>query len=203
MNTLQFHKLPETFFQKAVLKIAPKLLGKYFVKKEGQKLLIGKIIEVEAYVDKIDEASHSFNGVTNRNKLMFASGGKLYVYFIYGNHYCCNVVCDKEGVGSAVLIRALEPLKGIEIMVERRFRKSEVTAKEFLNLTNGPGKICRAFNIAKDENGMDLCGEEIFLAEGEKVPKRNILQSPRIGIKKSKELPWRFYLKDNPFVSAK
>jgi DNA-3-methyladenine glycosylase len=203
MNTLQFHKLPETFFQKAVLKIAPKLLGKYFVKKEGQKLLIGKIIEVEAYVDKIDEASHSFNGVTKRNKLMFASGGKLYVYFIYGNHYCCNVVCDKEGVGSAVLIRALEPLKGIEIMVERRFRKSEVTAKEFLNLTNGPGKICRAFNIAKDENGKDLCGEEIFLAEGEKVPKKNVLQSPRIGIKKSKELPWRFYLKDNPFVSAK
>ncbi len=203
MNTKQFHKLPETFYQKDVVKIAPKLLGKYFVKKEKQQFLIGKIVEVEAYADKIDEASHSFTGVTKRNKLMFDSGGKLYVYFIYGNHFCCNVVCDKEGVGSAVLIRALEPLKGIEMMVERRFQKNEVTAKEFLNLTNGPGKICKAFNISKDENGIDLCSDNIFLVEGEKILKKNIAASPRIGIKKSKELLWRFYLKDNPFVSAK
>lgn len=203
MTTPQFHKLSKTFYQKDVLKIALKLPGKYLVKKEGQKFLIGKIVEVEAYADKIDAASHSYSGVTKRNKLMFASGGKLYVYFIYGNHFCCNVVCDKEGIGSAVLIRALEPLKGIQVMAERRFQKSEVTAKEFLNLTNGPGKICKAFNISKNENGIDLCGEDIFLTEGEKVPKINIMQSQRIGIKRSTELPWRFYLKDNPFVSAK
>jgi len=203
MNFMQLHKLPVEFYQKDVLKIAPSLLGKYLVKKEGQKYLLGKIVEVEAYVDKIDEASHSFIGITKRNEVMFASGGKLYVYFIYGNHFCCNVVCGKEGVGSAVLIRALEPLQEMEVMAQRRFQKSEVTGKEFLNLTNGPGKICKAFNITKDQNGIDLCGEEIFIAEGEKIPKKNIIQAPRIGIKKSAELLWRFYLKDNPFVSAK
>ncbi|NCQ17054.1 MAG: 3-methyladenine DNA glycosylase [Ignavibacteria bacterium CG_4_8_14_3_um_filter_37_9] len=203
MNTRQFHKLPKKFYQKNVLEIARKLTGKYLVKKEGQKFLAGKIVEVEAYADKIDEASHSFRGITKRNQLMFATGGKMYVYFIYGNHFCCNVVCDKAGSGSAVLIRALEPLQGIEVMAERRFHKSEITEKEFLNLTNGPGKLCKAFNISKDENGIDLCGDDIFLTEGEKVLRKNILQSNRIGIKKSKELPWRFHLKDNPFVSAK
>ncbi|MDP3683401.1 MAG: DNA-3-methyladenine glycosylase, partial [Ignavibacteria bacterium] len=85
----------------------------------------------------------------------------------------------------------------------RRFHKSEVTKKEFLNLTNGPGKICKAFNISKLENGIDLCGDELFIAAGEKVPKKNIVRTSRIGIKKSKDLPWRFYIKDNPFVSKR
>ena len=203
INSMQFHKLPVEFYQKDVLKIAPRLIGKYLVKKEEHQYLLGKIVEVEAYADKIDEASHSFIGMTKRNAPMFSSGGKLYVYFIYGNHFCCNVVCGKEGIGSAVLIRALEPLKGIEVMARRRFQKSEVTGKELLNLTNGPGKICKAFNVSKDQNGIDLCGEDMFIDEGEKVPKKNIIQTSRIGIKKSKDLPWRFYLKDNPYISIR
>lgn len=203
LTKMQFTKLPESFYQKDVLIVAPKLIGKYLVKKKEKNYLVGKIVEVEAYADKIDKASHSFNGVTKRNSVMFAPGGKLYVYFIYGNHYCCNVVCDKEGIGSAVLIRAIAPLNGVESMAERRFHKKEVTEKEFLNLTNGPGKICKAFDISKEVNGVDLCGEEIFLAEGERIPKNKIIRSARIGIKKSADLLWRFYLKDNQFVSAK
>lgn len=203
MNARQFQKLPEKFYQRSVLKIAPELPGKYLVKKDGSIYLVGKIVEVEAYTEKFDEASHSFNGKTKRNEFMFEAGGKLYVYFIYGNHFCCNVVCDKEGIGSAVLIRAVEPLDEIELMAQRRFRKSEISEKEFLNLTNGPGKICKAFDITKAQNGIDLCGDDIFLAEGEKVPKKNIVSATRIGITKSKDLRWRFYLKDNPFVSVR
>ncbi|MFA6981327.1 MAG: DNA-3-methyladenine glycosylase [Ignavibacteriaceae bacterium] len=203
MNVKQFQKLPKKFYQHDSLYVAEKLPGKYLVRRENQKYLAGKIVEVEAYTEKDDEASHSFNGITKRNELMFASGGKLYVYFIYGNHFCCNVVCDKEGIGSAVLIRALEPVEGIELMTQRRFHNSEVTRKEFLNLTNGPGKICKAFGISKLENGTDLCGDDIFLTEGEKVPKKNIVCTSRIGIKKSKDLPRRFYIKDNSFVSKR
>lgn len=203
MKTKQFQKLPGKLYQRDAFYLAEKLLGKYLVRRESQKYMAGKIVEVEAYTEKEDEASHSFNGKTKRNELMFASGGKLYVYFIYGNHFCCNVVCDKEGIGSAVLIRALEPLEEIELMAQRRFHKSEVSKKEFLNLINGPGKICKAFGISKLENGIDLCGDDIFITEGEKVPKKNIVRTSRIGIKKSKDLPWRFYIKDNPFISKK
>jgi len=200
MNAQQFQKLPEEFYHHGALYVARNLLGKQLVKREEGIFLAGKIVEVEAYTDKNDEASHSYKGVTNRNKTMFALGGKLYVYFVYGNHFCCNVVCDKEGVGAAVLIRAIEPLNGIEVMAQRRFKKKDMTEKEFLNLTNGPGKICQAYNISAKENGIDLCGGDIFLADGDKVPKKQILQSSRIGIKKSTELQWRFYLNDNSFV---
>ncbi|MDP3150291.1 MAG: DNA-3-methyladenine glycosylase [Ignavibacteria bacterium] len=203
MNSKHSQKLPENFYQQDALHVAEKLPGKYLVRRFNQKYLAGKIVEVEAYTEKDDEASHSFNGITKRNELMFASGGKLYVYFIYGNHFCCNVVCDKEGIGSAVLIRALEPVEGIDLMAQRRFLKNEVTRKELLNLTNGPGKICKAFGISKLENGTDLCGNDIFITEGEKVSKKNIVCTSRIGIKKSIDLPWRFYIKDNPFISKK
>lgn len=203
MNSKPFQKLPKKFYQRKVLNVAQELLGKYLVKREGKKYLVGKIVEVEAYSEKIDEASHSYKGKTKRNEVMFNSGGKLYIYFVYGNHFCCNVVCDKEGTGSAVLIRGIEPITEVEIMGQRRFNKVNVTKKEFLNLTNGPGKICKAFDITKSQNGVDLCADDIFLAEGEKVPKKNIVSSTRIGITKSKDLPWRFYLKDNPFVSIR
>ncbi len=203
MNFKPFQKLPEKFYQRKVLNVAPELLGKYIVKREGEKYLVGNIVEVEAYGEKMDGASHSYKGKTKRNEVMFNSGGKLYVYFIYGNHFCCNVVCDKEGIGSAVLIRGIEPITEVEIMGKRRFNKEKITPKEFLNLTNGPGKICKAFDITKSQNGVDLCGDDIFLAEGEKISKKNIVSTTRIGITKSKDLLWRFYLKDNPFVSIK
>jgi len=202
VNSLPFRKIPQTFYQQAVLNVELKLLGKFLVKREEETCLVGKIVEVEAYDARFDEASHSFKGKTARNKVMFQEGGYLYVYFIYGNHFCCNVVCDKKEVGAAVLIRGIEPVSGIDVMSKRRFGKKEISAKELVNLTNGPGKICKAFGIRREENGTPLFGDTLFLAEGEKIKTTSIGITSRIGIKKAKELPWRFFIKENTFVSA-
>lgn len=194
-------KLEKKFYTKEVTSVAKELLGKTFVKIVNGEIVSAKIVEVEAYNGKIDEAAHSFGGKTKRNKVMFNEGGFLYVYFIYGTHYCCNVVTGLENDGSAVLIRAVEPLTGIDYLAENRYGKTKLTEKELLGLTNGPGKICKAFNITKKDNGIDLSGDEIFLFDAKKVDKSRITQTVRVGIKKSEELPWRFYLKDNLFVS--
>lgn len=194
-------KLEKKFYTKEVTSVAKELLGKTFVKIVNGETVSAKIVEVEAYNGKIDEAAHSFGGKTKRNKVMFNEGGFLYVYFIYGTHYCCNVVTGLENDGSAVLIRAVEPLTGIDYLAENRYGKTKLTEKELLGLTNGPGKICKAFNITKKDNGIDLSGDEIFLFDAKKVDKSRITQTVRVGIKKSEELPWRFYLKDNLFVS--
>jgi DNA-3-methyladenine glycosylase len=115
-------------------------------------------------------------------------------------HYCCNVVTGREGEGNAVLLRAMEPLEGIETMMRNRFGESK---KDFRNLTNGPAKICRAFGIDSKDNGVDLLGDDIYILDGETVSEDSIHVSRRIGIKKSTDLPWRFYIKENPFVSKK
>ena len=129
----------------------------------GKKLLIGKIVEVEAYCEG-DSASHSFRGRTRRNDVMFWEGGHLYVYFTYGMHFCANVVTRKEGIGEAVLIRAVEPLMGIDIMDANRFSNLQsLNYKSIINLTNGPAKFCQAFGIARKENGIDLLGKEISI----------------------------------------
>lgn len=183
--------------------IAIELLGKLFVRNTGNKTYSGKIVEVEAYDGSVDEAAHTFRGKTKRNEVMFNNGGLLYVYFTYGMHFCCNVVTGKENEGKAILIRALEPVDGIDFMTLNRYGKSEINHKELINLTNGPAKICQAFEIARKENGTDLTGNEIFICDAPKLGKTNIGISTRIGIKKSVDLPWRYYIKDNPFVSKK
>jgi DNA-3-methyladenine glycosylase len=195
------NRLGKKFYIREVTTVAKELLGKTFVKIVDGETVSAKIVEVEAYYGAIDEAAHSFGGKTKRNKVMFNEGGSLYVYFIYGTHYCCNVVTRLQNDGSAVLIRAVEPLTGIDYLAENRYGKTKLTEKELMGLTNGPGKICKAFNITKKENGIDLSGEEVFLLDAKKVDKSKIVQTVRVGIKKSAELPWRFYLKDNPFVS--
>lgn len=194
------NRLGKKFYIREVTTVAKELLGKTFVKIVDGETVSAKIVEVEAYYGAIDEAAHSFGGKTKRNKVMFNEGGFLYVYFIYGTHYCCNVVTGFENDGSAVLIRAVEPLTGIDYLAENRYGKTKLTEKELLGLTNGPGKICKAFNITKKENGTDLSGEEIFILDAKKVDKSKIVQTVRVGIKKSAELPWRFYIKDNQFV---
>ena len=166
-------------------------------------ILAGKIVEVEAYDGSVDQAAHTFIGKTKRNEIMFGEGGFLYVYFTYGAHYCSNIVTGKEGQGTAVLIRAIEPLYGIEQMIKNRFTRDLKNDKEKLNLTNGPGKICQAFKINKDNYGADLTGNQIFLIDQAIVKNKDIVVSTRIGITKSVELPWRFYIKDNPWVSKK
>jgi DNA-3-methyladenine glycosylase len=193
--------LPRSFYFRPTLQVARDLLGKHVVRKIGNKLLIGKIVEVEAYC-KGDPASHAFRGKTKRNDVMFWEGGHLYVYFTYGMHFCSNVVTGNEGIGEAVLIRAVEPLAGIEVMTKNRFHNFQShNHKSLINLTNGPAKFCQAFGIARKENGSDLLNGEIIIAAGEPVPSKLIKRSSRIGIQQGVEKKWRFFIKGNQWVS--
>lgn len=194
-------KLSREFYTRPVIKVAKELLGKILVKKERGKILAGKIVEVEAYDGKFDEASHSYRGKTKRNEVMFREGGYFYVYFTYGVHHCCNVVTGKEGHGAAVLIRAIEPVKGIETMAMRRFGIRKINEKQFYNLCNGPGKICEAFAFDRTHSGLDLIGDKVYIIDAPLLKKSEIGISKRIGISKSIELPWRFFIKSSKFLS--
>lgn len=196
-------KLNYSFYQRDLLVVAGELPGKILVKADGKKLLAGKIVEVEAYDGRIDQAAHTFIGKTKRNAIMFGAGGYFYVYFTYGAHFCCNIVTGEEGHGTAVLIRAVEPVAGIEQMALNRYGKDLVNEKEKYNLTSGPGKVCRAFGITGEYYGEDLVNGRIYLLNQRKIPEKNIVRTTRIGIKKSTELNWRFYIRNNPFVSKK
>lgn len=196
-------KLPRKFYTRDVLLVAEDLLGKILVKKDKDIVLSGIIVEVEAYDGEIDEAAHTFIGKTRRNEIMFGEGGFFYVYFTYGAHFCCNVVTGMEGKGTAVLIRAVEPLEGIEIMIKNRYGREIKSEKEKFNLTSGPGKVCQAFSITKEHYGIDLTGDEIFILNNKKVQADEIGVSQRIGIKKSVRLPWRFFIKNNSYISRK
>lgn len=201
MKVPVYKKLPLKFYKRDLHLIAKQLLGKYLVRNKGKEFIAGKIVEAEAYDGKVDEASHSFNGRTNRNKVMFEGGGKLYVYFTYGMHFCANVVTGNVNDGKAILIRAVEPVEGIDKMIINRYGKKVISEKELMNLCNGPAKVCRAFNINCDDDGTDLTGEVIFIADSKKTEPISITCSRRIGIKKSVDLPWRYYITDNKFVS--
>lgn len=202
MNKRDFtDKLDKDFYLADVLTVAKKLLGKTFVRIINDKVLTGKIVEVEAYSGSEDKASHSYNGKTNRNEVMFNRGGLLYVYFTYGMHFCSNVVAGKPGNGCAVLLRGIEPVEGIDEMALNRYGKKNITQKEIINLTNGPAKLTKAFGIKRKDNGTDLTGNDIFILGAENIPNKKISISKRIGIKKSVDLPWRFYINNNPFVS--
>lgn len=195
-------KLPNEFYNRNVKSVAKSLLGKIFVRKINDLVLSGRIVEVEAY-DGNDKASHSYNGLTKRNEVMFGKPGNLYVYFTYGMHFCANVVTGKEGYGAAVLIRAIEPLEGISSLAKNRLNKENISPKELINLCSGPAKTCKAFVINREQNGINLSGDEIFILDAPEIPASKIVSSPRIGIKKSIDLLWRYYIKDNPFVSKK
>lgn len=196
-------KLPQKFYNGELLHTAKNLLGKIIIRKLRNNLLAGRIVEVEAYDGSVDEAAHSFKGITERTKVMFQEGGCLYVYFTYGAHYCANIVIGKKGEGKAVLIRAVEPLNHFNILAKNRFSKNTLSDKEKFNLTNGPGKFCKAFCIDKADNGTDLLSDKIYLLNDRKINSRNIIATKRIGITKSVDLPWRFFIKDNPYVSKK
>jgi len=196
-------KLKKNFYRRDVMTVAKELLGKTLVKKGKNEILAGKIVEVEAYHGDIDEASHSFRGRTKRNEIMFNAGGYLYVYFTYGTHFCCNVVTGKKDQGTAVLIRAVEPISGIEKMIKNRFSRKLKNEKEIFNLTSGPGKVCASFAINKNHSGIDLTGEEIFILGNKKLADSEIGISKRIGITRSVDLPWRFFIKNNPYLSRK
>lgn len=176
--------------------VAPRLLGAYLVREVEGRKLAGKIVEVEAY-DQSDAASHSYRGRTPRTDVMFGPAGHLYVYFSYGMHYCCNVVTGTEGHGSAVLIRAIEPLEGADVMRLLRHGVADT------QLTNGPGKVCQSLGIDKQLNGHDLRRAPLVLVLNDPLPPAQIVQTTRVGITKAKSEPWRFYVKNSPFVSKK
>jgi DNA-3-methyladenine glycosylase len=183
------------FYQKPTLTVAKSLLGKYLCRKWRNSLLVGKIVETEAYIGEGDPACHAARGRTSRNAIMYGQPGFAYIYFIYGMYYCLNVVTEKEGFPAAILIRAAEPMSGIEQM--KQFRKNDSMQK----LTNGPGKLCQAFHLDRKQNGADLCGGEVFIINGEVINQDNIAKSKRVGIKVGTDHLWRFYLKNNIYVS--
>ena len=178
--------LPRKFYQKDTVIVAKRLLGKKLVRKIGNYEISGIITETEAYRHNDDPASHAYRKITDRNKVMFGGVGISYVYFTYGMHYCFNIVAKKSKVpAGAVLIRAIQPEKGIKKMQENR------NLKNLKNLTNGPAKLTQALKITKKHYGIDLTKKsEIYITEGEKVKK--IIESPRIGIKNGKEFLWNF-----------
>jgi DNA-3-methyladenine glycosylase len=194
-------RLPRSFYIRPTLTVARDLPGKYMLRRLGTTLFVGRIVEVEAYLGERDPASHAYRGKTPRNEAMFGEGGHLYVYFTYGMHFCANVVTEREGRGRAVLLRALEPLEAIESMTARR-SDPDGRRRSIAELCSGPAKLCQAFGIGRKENETDLCAETIWLAGKPGAGAREkIARSTRIGISSGKEHLWRFYLKDNPFVS--
>jgi len=197
-------KVPLSFYnRKDVVKIARELLGKIIVTNFNGKITSGKIVETEAYVGIIDKASHSFGGRrTSRNEHMYSAAGTAYVYICYGMHQMMNIVTNEKEIPDAILIRAIEPLEGIEIMLKR-------TGKNKLDktLTRGPGNVGKALGIFKHHSGLFLLDDEIFLMDnGEKIPDENIGISKRIGVESAGTdalLPYRFYVKGNQYVSGK
>ena len=202
-NTISGIKLSKSFYKRDLLTVAKELLGKVLIKKNPKNLLAANIVEVEAYNGEIDKAAHTYSGRTERNKVMFNEGGFLYVYLSYGVHHCCNIVTGFEEKGTAVLIRAVEPLKGLDMMIKNRFSRKLKNDMEIINLTSGPGKVCKALGINKDHSGIDLTGDKIFLLDQPKVKASEIGISKRIGITKSTNYPWRFYIKENQYLSRK
>ena len=190
--------LPRSFYLRPTLRVARGLLGCLLVRRDGRTTLSGRIVEVEAYLGSRDPASHAWHGRTARNDVMFRGGGHLYVYFTYGMHFCANVVTGPVGSGHAVLIRALEPLGGIAAMRRNRGRIGRGTD----DLTNGPARLCQALALGGGENGTDLCNGKIYLTRGTgRVKPGSIASSTRVGIRRGVHHRWRFYLRDNPFVS--
>jgi DNA-3-methyladenine glycosylase len=194
--------LPQAFYEQDTMTVARRLLGCYLVHLEGEETTLGRIVETEAYLVH-DPAAHSFIGKTKRNSVLFGPVGHAYVYFIYGMHSCFNVVTGEEGMGEAVLIRALEPLQGIPVMQKRR-RMQKLTL-----LCNGPARLTEALAITLSYNGISLFDGPLQMWSSESVPspapigKADIVQTTRIGIAKAREFPLRFYLKGNSYISRK
>lgn len=184
---------------------APLLLGCTLTRTitlNGEKhKLVARIVETEAY-DQDDPASHAFGGPSERNAAMFGPAGHLYVYVSYGMHHCCNVVCGPEGFGNGCLVRAVEPLEGVEVMRElREAGRAYKHPLKLRDLTNGPGKVCAALSINKELYGHDLTVEPLVLGFAPLLPEETIGSSPRVGISKNIDAPKRFFIEGNVFVS--
>lgn len=200
-------KLDQSFYTKNTLVVAKALLGKYLYLNKDGKQLIAKIVETEAYIGPIDKACHTYNGKrTTRTDVMYKGGGYVYIYQIYGMYYCLNVVTEDDTVGTAVLIRAVEPIEGTEYMALNRYSRNinELSRKELINLTNGPGKLCMALGLDKRANGDSLLGEHFYIFSEDANKEIEVMSTKRINInyaEEAKDFEWRFYIKNNPYVS--
>ena len=199
--------LSREFFNRDPITVGRELLGKLLIRREGRKLLAGRIVEDEAYLGANDPAAHAYAGLTPRNAVLFGPPGHAYVYFIYGNHYCLNVSCMPEGLGEGVLLRAMEPVFGLEAMALLRGLELAVPprASQLRLISSGPGRMSEALGITRErDNGKDLTSRhsDLWFADDGYRPER-IAATPRIGIRKAVERPLRFVIAGNPFVSAK
>jgi DNA-3-methyladenine glycosylase len=193
----KYSQLEDDFFRRDTITVAKELPGKILIRRiDKNKYLAGKIVEVEAYIGEHDPACHAYQKKSGRCSILYEDGGTIYVYFIYGNYYCFNIVTETKGIGSAVLIRAIEPLEGVEIMKTNR-----PGIKSIYDLTNGPSKFCLAFDIEKKFNNQKLSSEGIFISNSLKKEDFEIKISKRIGINKGEHFPYRFFIKNNPFVT--
>ena len=188
-------RLPRSFYRRDPREVAPDLLNKVLVARDGRA---ARIVETEAYCGPLDAAAHSYRGQTPRNAVMFGEPGLLYVYFTYGMHYCCNAVCGEAGEGVAVLIRAAEPIAGLD-----KIRAARPAAKRDRDLCSGPARLCQAFGIDRRQDGADLVTADHGLAivDDGVPPPADPAVGPRIGIRHAEEEPWRWYVRGNPHVS--
>lgn len=196
MRVLANSRLSSHIYSQETLRLARRLLGCELVTSQSGNFTSGIIVETEAYHGEIDPACHCYRARTPRNELMFSKPGTFYVYLIYGMHYCVNLVSEKEGIGAAVLIRALMPRVNIPLMYERRGVTTDIA------LASGPAKLCQALGIAQDYSGEHCAfSNKIWIERHRPIKPENITVTTRIGISKGQELPWRFYIKDSPFIS--
>jgi len=202
------HPLARPFFERDPRLVAPELLGKVLVRQEGRSLRAGRIVEVEVYLGADDAAAHAAAGETARNRVLFGPAGRAYVYFTYGMHYCLNVSCMRAGEAGSVLIRALEPLAGISAMTKARGideRKHRDSGQQLRLIASGPGRLCQAMSITRPrDNGKDLTGRTsgLWIGNDGYLP-QGIIRTPRIGITKSVEMPLRYFVAGNEFVSGR
>lgn len=192
--TARYPKLPRSFYDRPTLQVARDLVGKCLILKIGRSRKLARIVEVEAYIGQDDPACHAARGKTRRNAVMFGPPGFSYVYLIYGMYHCLNFVSEPPERAAAVLIRAAEPLQGFDRLI------GEMKRPDGNRLMDGPGKMCRAFGINREHNGVDLTGSELYVEDRGLNPKR-IGVSQRIGIRVGRELPWRFFDADSRAVS--
>ena len=192
-------KLSRDFFDRDTVTVARELLGKYLVRMWNGQALAGRITETEAYVGRCDKACHAYGYKrTPRTETLFARPGTAYIYLIYGMYHCLNFVTEPEGEPAAVLLRGLEPAAGIEAMSLNRFGRlpDGMTAYQKSHFLDGPGKVCRALALTRAQNGLDLCGEELFLWD-DGAPAPPFHTGPRVGIdyaQEARDFPWRFYV---------
>jgi DNA-3-methyladenine glycosylase len=200
-------QLPREFFSTDAVTVARELLGKLLIRRDGRKLLAGRIVEDEAYLGAIDPAAHTYNGRTARNAVMFGPPGHAYVYFIYGTTFCTNVSCMTEGEAEGVLLRALEPVLGLQAMADARglTLAAESRLSQLRLISSGPGRMSEALGITRSrDNGKDLTSRrsDLWLADDGYRPER-IAVTSRIGIKKAVDEPLRFVIAGNPYVSGR